>query len=71
MSLHALRPEIEQLWERRDSVSAGTTGPARQAVDDVLAALDTGALRVAEPGAQGWIVHDWLKKAGPAVVPAE
>ncbi len=63
MSLHALRPEIEQLWERRDTVSAGTTGPARQAVDDVLAALDTGALRVAEPGAQGWVVHDWLKKA--------
>ncbi len=63
MSLHLLRPEIEQLWEQRESLSAATAGPARQAVDDVLAALDAGALRVAEPSAQGWIVHDWLKKA--------
>ena len=63
MSLHALRPTIEQLWEERESLSAATAGPARQAVDDVLAALDTGAVRVAEPSAQGWVVHDWLKKA--------
>ncbi len=63
MSLTALRPEIEQLWEQRDRLSAQTAGPARQAVEDVLAALDTGALRVAEPGAGGWVVHEWLKKA--------
>ena len=63
MSLHALRPEIEQLWEQRETLSATTTGPARRAVEEALAALDTGALRVAEPTAQGWIVHDWLKKA--------
>jgi len=63
MSLHALRPEIEQLWEQRDTVSASTTGVSRRAVEDVLAALDGGVLRVAEPAAQGWVVHDWLKKA--------
>ncbi len=63
MSLHALRPEIEQLWEQRDIVSASTTGVSRRAVEDVLAALDGGVLRVAEPAAQGWVVHDWLKKA--------
>ncbi len=63
MSLTALRPEIEQLWEQRDRLSAQTAGPARRAVDDVLAALDTGALRVAEPGPGGWVVHEWLKKA--------
>jgi len=62
MSQHALRPEIEQLWEQRDSLSAHSTN-ARRAVDDVLAALDTGELRVAEPTPQGWVVHDWLKKA--------
>jgi len=62
MSQHALRPQIEQLWEQRDSLSAHSTN-ARRAVDDVLAALDTGELRVAEPTPQGWIVHDWLKKA--------
>ena len=63
MSLTALRPEIEQLWEQRDRLSAQTAGPARQAVEDALAALDAGALRVAEPGAGGWVVHEWLKKA--------
>ncbi len=63
MSQHNLRPEIEQLWERRETLSAATAGPGRQAVEDALAALDTGALRVAEPTAQGWVVHEWLKKA--------
>ena len=63
MSLTSLRPEIEQLWERRDTLSAQTAGPARRAVEEALAALDTGALRVAEPGAGGWVVHEWLKKA--------
>ncbi len=63
MSLTALRPEIEQLWEQRETLSAQTAGPARRAVEEALAALDTGALRVAEPGAGGWVVHEWLKKA--------
>ncbi len=63
MSLTSLRPEIEQLWEQRDTLSAQTAGPARRAVEEALAALDTGALRVAEPGPQGWVVHQWLKKA--------
>ncbi len=62
MSQHALRPEIEQLWEQRDTLSASSTG-ARRAVDDALAALDAGELRVAEPTPQGWVVHEWLKKA--------
>ncbi len=63
MSVTSLRPEIERLWEQRDTLSPGTAGPARRAVEEVLAALDAGALRVAEPGAQGWVVHEWLKKA--------
>ena len=63
MSLTSLRPEIEQLWEQRDTLSAQTAGPARRAVEEALAALDAGALRVAEPGPQGWVVHEWLKKA--------
>lgn len=33
------------------------------AVNRVLLALDTGQLRVAEPTASGWQVHEWLKKA--------
>ncbi len=63
MSATILRPEIEQLWERRDTLSPGTAGPARRAVEEALAALDAGTLRVAEPGPDGWVVHEWLKKA--------
>jgi len=63
MSDHRLRPDIEQLWDARDTLSSATTGPARRAVQDALDALDAGALRVAEPSPDGWIVHEWLKKA--------
>ncbi len=35
----------------------------RAAVDDALDQLDTGAARVAEPGPDGWVVNQWLKKA--------
>ena len=32
-------------------------------VDAALDALDGGVVRVAEPGPNGWVVHEWLKKA--------
>jgi 2,3,4,5-tetrahydropyridine-2-carboxylate N-succinyltransferase len=35
----------------------------REAVDAALAALDAGKARVAEKGAGGWTVNQWLKKA--------
>lgn len=63
MNAAALRPLIEELWETREALSPATTGASRAAIDDVLAALDAGTLRVAEPGAEGWRVHEWLKKA--------
>jgi 2,3,4,5-tetrahydropyridine-2-carboxylate N-succinyltransferase len=60
----SLQPRIEDLWARRDSVSAATGGEDRQAVDAALEALDTGAARVAEPdGTGGWRVNQWLKQA--------
>jgi 2,3,4,5-tetrahydropyridine-2-carboxylate N-succinyltransferase len=36
---------------------------AREAVETTIAALDSGRLRVAEPQAGGWIVHEWTKQA--------
>lgn len=55
---------IEQAWEARDTLGFSTTGPAREAVDEAIHLLDTGAARVAEPdGAGGWRVNQWLKKA--------
>ena len=58
-----LRNTIEALWTDRTALSTTTTGPARDAVEAALEALDTGRLRVAAPGPAGWVVHEWLKKA--------
>ncbi len=44
-------------------LSPATTGDDRSTVDQVLDALDSGSLRVAEKGPDGWVVHQWLKKA--------
>ncbi|WP_419816263.1 2,3,4,5-tetrahydropyridine-2,6-dicarboxylate N-succinyltransferase [Glacieibacterium sp.] len=59
-----LQSTIEAGWAARDTVNAATTGELRDAVTAALAALDTGAQRVAEPdGNGGWQVNQWLKQA--------
>jgi 2,3,4,5-tetrahydropyridine-2,6-dicarboxylate N-succinyltransferase len=63
MTTAALEATIDALWEDRTSLSSATTGEAREAVEAALAGLDAGTFRVAEPGANGWVVHQWLKKA--------
>ena len=63
MTDQSLRTVIEALWERRDQISAATEGEPRQAVEHVLTRLDSGEVRVAEPGSDGWRVNEWLKKA--------
>ena len=63
MTEHSLQQPIEQLWEQRETLSAATKGPARDAVEAALDALDNGTVRVAEKSAAGWQVNQWLKKA--------
>ena len=68
MTDDTLRQRIEALWDRRDALSSATVGADRDDVDQVLAALDDGVLRVAAPSGPDapsgdWIVHEWLKKA--------
>ena len=58
-----LRAVIEQAWEARDSIGADTRGQIRQAVDSVIAALDSGEARIAEKQGGAWTVNQWLKKA--------
>jgi 2,3,4,5-tetrahydropyridine-2-carboxylate N-succinyltransferase len=58
-----LRALIDGAWDERDSIGPATRGDIRQAVDTALAALDSGAARIAERGDGGWTVHQWLKKA--------
>jgi 2,3,4,5-tetrahydropyridine-2-carboxylate N-succinyltransferase len=54
---------IEESWEQRDQLSSKTTGAARVAVEAALEGLDRGEFRIAEKQADGWVVHQWLKKA--------
>ena len=63
MTDSSLQAAIEQAWDAREHLSAATTGPARDAVEATLAALQDGSARVAEPGPAGWTVNQWLKKA--------
>jgi 2,3,4,5-tetrahydropyridine-2-carboxylate N-succinyltransferase len=58
-----LQATIEALWDKRDTLNSGTRGEARDAVDAALEMLDRGQARVAEPGAAGWVVNQWLKQA--------
>ena len=63
MTYAALEPVIAAAWEARDGISAATRGEVRDAVEATLAALDTGALRVAEKRGTDWHVNQWAKKA--------
>ena len=58
-----LAATIDAAWEDRVTISTGTTGVVREAVEAALELLDSGQARVAEPGADGWTVNQWLKKA--------
>ncbi|MEL6506690.1 MAG: 2,3,4,5-tetrahydropyridine-2,6-dicarboxylate N-succinyltransferase [Pseudomonadota bacterium] len=62
MNNQTLKATIEDGWEKRDSL-ADVPGIA-EAVDGAIALMDSGAVRVCEPGDNGqWTVHQWLKKA--------
>ena len=63
MTTHApLQGRIDTAWEQRDSLDRKDRG-LREAVDEAIGLLDSGAVRVAEPAGSGWRVHEWLKKA--------
>lgn len=58
------RKTIEEAFERRAELSP-KLAPAEilEAIEQVIAALDDGRARVAEPTGEGWQVNQWLKKA--------
>jgi 2,3,4,5-tetrahydropyridine-2-carboxylate N-succinyltransferase len=59
-----LQTVIEQAWDKRAELNPGSA-PAKigAAVNEVLAGLDAGKLRVAEKAGGTWAVHQWIKKA--------
>lgn len=55
-----LRKSIEAAWDNRALLQEKDT---QNAIREVIAQLDAGSLRVAEPDTDGnWITHDWVKK---------
>jgi 2,3,4,5-tetrahydropyridine-2,6-dicarboxylate N-succinyltransferase len=50
-----LARRIDELWDANE-IDAGP-------IEEAVAALDRGEVRVAEPAAEGWIVNEWAKKA--------
>jgi len=59
-----MKDTIEKAWEGRSALNPANAPRAlRQAVDEVIAGLDAGRLRVAEKSGGEWITHQWIKKA--------
>lgn len=58
--MEQLQQNIENAWENRELLSDKVTIESIRSVIDLL---DEGALRVAEPTAEGWQVNEWVKKA--------
>ena len=58
------RALIEAAFEERHTITPETAGvDLVEVVEASLSGLEQGQLRVAEPGAEGWKVNEWLKKA--------
>jgi 2,3,4,5-tetrahydropyridine-2,6-dicarboxylate N-succinyltransferase len=61
---HKLKDLIELAWEGRVQITAASAPDVRQAVDEVIADLNAGRIRVAErQGVGQWTVNQWVKKA--------
>lgn len=59
-----LQAVVEQAWERRSALTPQSAPPeVKRAVEEVIARLDRGELRVAEKLAGAWVTHQWVKKA--------
>ncbi|MDG2480539.1 MAG: 2,3,4,5-tetrahydropyridine-2,6-dicarboxylate N-succinyltransferase [Alphaproteobacteria bacterium] len=58
-----LKATIDAAWEDRAGIGPKTTSATREAILESLELLDSGQRRVAEPGDDGWVVNEWLKKA--------
>jgi len=54
---------IEDAFEHSKQAAIRKSPEIRQAVDEAINLLDIGAVRVAEPKGDHWIVNQWLKKA--------
>ena len=56
----SLKEIIENIWENRELLKEKDS---QDKIREVIKALDSGTLRVAEPTENGWKVNEWVKKA--------
>ncbi|MFN2333205.1 MAG: 2,3,4,5-tetrahydropyridine-2,6-dicarboxylate N-succinyltransferase [Wenzhouxiangellaceae bacterium] len=62
--MQQLQHVIERGWNERQSLRPELAEPElREAINEVLACLEEGSLRVAEPSDDGWRVNAWTKQA--------
>jgi 2,3,4,5-tetrahydropyridine-2-carboxylate N-succinyltransferase len=54
-----LAAQIDEVWE----LPAVDAARGLEAAEEAVRLLDIGAVRVAEKTSEGWIVHEWVKKA--------
>lgn len=60
MDLIHLKRIIEQAWDNRSLLQQEEV---KTAINQTIALIDSGNLRVAEPDGEGWKVNEWVKKA--------
>ncbi len=59
-----IQKTIDEAWEARSTLApSSASSQIKNAVEAVIAGLDSGELRVAEKRAGEWITHQWIKKA--------
>ena len=64
MSLQQLQSTIDLAWDNRSALDPTNAPEVREAVEQVIADLNAGRLRVAErQGVGRWTVNQWVKKA--------
>lgn len=62
--MSALEKTITDAFEQLQSISADSAEPqVKDAVDECIAGMNDGSLRVAEKVGDAWQVNEWLKKA--------
>ncbi len=54
---------IENAFEKRAEINFTTQGEIRDAVNETLALLDRGEIRICEKNGNEWQVNQWIKKA--------
>ncbi|NQZ44839.1 MAG: 2,3,4,5-tetrahydropyridine-2,6-dicarboxylate N-succinyltransferase [Flavobacteriaceae bacterium] len=57
--MDALRRQIEAAWEDRELLKEAET---QAAIRELIALVDAGTLRCAEPTSEGWQINEWVKK---------